>query len=386
MSEVLTGVNGKIIKWARERYNMSCEEAASSIGVDVSKYCNWENGLDFPTYAKLKKISDVFKRPSAIFFFPNPPALPQVKADLRTLPNEVVSMLSKNVIKQIEKAKAYQINLQELYGNDRYSILQKREEFPKNITHLSSYFRALLSISIASQKNISSDKEVFEMYRDKFYMVGIYVFKDSFKDDSVSGLCVNDYHYPIIIINNSMSFSRQNFTLFHELYHLISNTSGADIIRDDYYTYLNKAQTSSERSCDIFANEFLIPSFDFENEIKKCKLNDQRICDLSTLYSVSKEAIMFKLLKMNIISHMEYDSLKETFYGDALRIQSKGTHKSGGNHYYKMLSYLGNNYTKDVFNSFRSGRIDNIRASEMLNSKVDHLHQLENVFYRGTKK
>lgn len=40
---------------------------------------------------------------------------------------------------------------------------------------------------------------------------------------------------PIIMINNSMSFARQNFTLFHELYHLIANTSGAEIIRDDYY-------------------------------------------------------------------------------------------------------------------------------------------------------
>ena len=40
--------------------------------------------------------------------------------------------------------------------------------------------------------------------------------------------------FPVIVINNSMSFERQIFTLFHELYHLISDTSGAEIIRDDY--------------------------------------------------------------------------------------------------------------------------------------------------------
>ena len=90
MAEVLSGVNGSIIKWAREFYNMSPEEAATAIGVDYEKYCNWEKGTDYPTYAKLKKISDVFHKPSAIFFFPEPPTLPPIKGDLRTLPNEVV--------------------------------------------------------------------------------------------------------------------------------------------------------------------------------------------------------------------------------------------------------------------------------------------------------
>ena len=42
MAETLSGVNGKIIQWAREYYNMSYEEAAQRIGVDVDKYKNWE--------------------------------------------------------------------------------------------------------------------------------------------------------------------------------------------------------------------------------------------------------------------------------------------------------------------------------------------------------
>lgn len=48
MAETLSGVNGKIIQWAREYYNMSYEEAAQRIGVDVDKYKNWENGTDYP--------------------------------------------------------------------------------------------------------------------------------------------------------------------------------------------------------------------------------------------------------------------------------------------------------------------------------------------------
>ena len=97
MPETLSGVNGEIIRWAREFYNMSPEEAAKAIGVDISHYINWEAGIEHPTYAKLKRISALFRKPSAVFFFPEPPQLPTIKGDLRTLPDEIVNAFSKNV-------------------------------------------------------------------------------------------------------------------------------------------------------------------------------------------------------------------------------------------------------------------------------------------------
>ena len=115
MVEFLTGVNGEILRWARQRYHMSEEEAAYSIGIDIERYINWEKGIDFPTYAMLKKAGNVFKKPTAIFFFPEPPSLPDIKADLRTLPNSISNTFSKNVIRQFELAQVYQLNLKELY-------------------------------------------------------------------------------------------------------------------------------------------------------------------------------------------------------------------------------------------------------------------------------
>lgn len=61
LAETLSGVNGKIIRWAREFYNMSPDEAAQAIDVDISRYNNWENGTEHPTYAKLKNI-DLFQK------------------------------------------------------------------------------------------------------------------------------------------------------------------------------------------------------------------------------------------------------------------------------------------------------------------------------------
>lgn len=385
MAETLSGVNGRIIRWAREFYNMAPDEAARAIGVDIVRYMNWENGTEYPTYAKLKKISDVFHKPSAVFFFPEPPRLPPLRGDLRTLPDEIVNSFSKNVIIQFEKAKVYQLSLQELYGN-KESIIAQRSNFPKDIDQLCNYFRMKLEFPVSAQKSRRSPKVVFEIFREKFYDLGVYVFKDAFKDNRISGICLNDNRYPVIVINNSMSFSRQIFTLFHELYHLISDTSGAEIIRDDYYYALNDQQTNIERACDTFANAFLVPMDDFKLELKKKPVDENRIEELSTLYSVSKEAIMYKLYKMGIMTSAEYNELKEFFYGDALRNNEKRNGKNGGNPYYTRLSYLGQRYTGDVFKLYFSGKIDSVHASEMLQSKVDHITNLEIAYFRGVNR
>lgn len=385
MAETLSGVNGKIIQWAREYYNMSSEEAAQKIGVDLEKYKDWEAGKDYPTYAKLKKISDVFHKPSALFFFPVPPKIASPKGDLRTLPDAVVNRLSRNVILQLEKAKVYQLSLIELYG-ERDSIFMHRDEFPDSVDALCEFFRKKLEFPVAAQKARKSTKVVFEIYREKFYDIGIYVFKDSFRDNAISGLCVKDNRFPVIVINNSMSFARQIFTLFHELYHLISDTSGAEIIRDDFYSMLAENQSTIEHNCDSFANNFLVPLDDFRQELEKAPVDEKRIEDLAQLYSVSREAIMYKLLTLGKITSSDYSQLKETFYGEAIRSQGKKEGKKGGGNYYSTkLSYLGNQYTGEVFRQYFSGKISGVKAGEMLQSKVDHLPRLESVFFRGVK-
>lgn len=158
---------------------MSEEEAAYSIGIDIDRYINWEKGVDFPTYAMLKKVGNVFKKPTAIFFFPEPPSLPDIKADLRTLPSSISSSFSKYIIRQFELAQVYQLNLKDLYG-DRISLIQRIRTENVNINDLCDEIREELAFPIAAQKARKSDKVVFEIFREKLYEIGVYVFKCDF--------------------------------------------------------------------------------------------------------------------------------------------------------------------------------------------------------------
>ena len=75
MPNYVTGINPKILVWARERAGYSIEEIALKLKrkstIEIS---NWESGKSVPTYAQLEKLAyTYYKRPLAIFFLPSPP-------------------------------------------------------------------------------------------------------------------------------------------------------------------------------------------------------------------------------------------------------------------------------------------------------------------------
>ena len=79
-----------------------------------------------------------------------------------------------------------------------------------------------------------------------------------------------DSEFPIIYINNSMPKTRQIFTLFHELSHLLFKTGGIDKIRDTYVNSLSGDDRRIEIFCDKFAGDFLVPENDFNQQVKRC--------------------------------------------------------------------------------------------------------------------
>src|SRR3546814_17029352 len=68
----------------------------------------------------------------------------------------------------------------------------------------------------------------------------------AFRTDDFSGFCLYDEEFPIIYVNNSSAKTRQIFTYFHELAHLVFHTSGIAKVRDRYIERL--AGDSKERS------------------------------------------------------------------------------------------------------------------------------------------
>jgi len=347
---------------------MSIEDAATIMNVDIVKYSNWENGVNFPTYIELKKISNIFHKPSIFFFFSKPPILPLIKGGLCIFP--YINTIDKNILMKFEEIKSYQMNLYKLYGKEKNPLLSEKI-FSNDINKLCSHLRNIVDFPLTLQKTIKNPKTIFEILREKFYKLGIIVFKDLFKNNDIFGLYINDNKYPIIIINDLLPFTYQNFVLFYGLYCLIANINNIEIKNNNCLYNNQKINVKHFNDC---MSEFFIPSNDFKVEIKQQNIDRNGIEKMALLYSVNEVLIIHKLFRLNVITQSNYNILKDICFKD---ITYKNNLIQKNNDFLTKISYLGKRYVSNIFEQYCCGKIDDNTASEILDIKTNQLSELE---------
>ena len=73
MQKAAAHINKDMLVCARTTVKLSVALAAEKIGVPAEKLTAWENGIEYPTVKQLYTIAKVYKRPFALFYFPQPP-------------------------------------------------------------------------------------------------------------------------------------------------------------------------------------------------------------------------------------------------------------------------------------------------------------------------
>ncbi|MDB9397665.1 ImmA/IrrE family metallo-endopeptidase [Microcystis aeruginosa] len=386
MGEKLTGVNPKIIQWARERARYSLESVAVKFKKDVSVIEKWESGEDFPTYSQLEKLAEIYKRPLALFFFPEPPLEAEEKQEFRTLPDFEIENLAADTIYALRQAKAMQLSLQEINNGINPSTKKIFQDISvsssDDLRILAEQIRNYLNVTLEEQLTWNDQETALKKWRSAVEEAGIFIFKRSFKQREISGFCLIDIEFPIIYINNSTEKSRQIFTIFHELAHILLQTNGITKSDDRYINSLQGENKYIEIFCNKFAAEFLLPNHVFPEIIRETIVNvndnDKIISKISSDYKVSREVVLRKLLDNNFISQKEYTLKVNEWYSEQVGKSQDKNKKSGGDYYANQATYLGENYLKLVFNKYYQGQYDIERVADYLNiKKVAMVEQLE---------
>ncbi|WP_344250545.1 XRE family transcriptional regulator, partial [Isoptericola hypogeus] len=78
-------VKPSVLRWARRTIDLTEVAASRKIGVDEERLAAWESGDESPTIVQLRKASEVYKRPLAVFFLAEPPTDFDTLRDFRRL-------------------------------------------------------------------------------------------------------------------------------------------------------------------------------------------------------------------------------------------------------------------------------------------------------------
>lgn len=354
-------VTPALITWARTRAGLSIDDAKNFGRIE-----EWENGDFSPTYPQLEALAGALKVPIAVFFFPEPPSVPNIAETFRTLPDAEFEQIPSRVRLLLRKAKAFQLNLMELTGgknpSERIITHDLKFDKDKNLIEAVDEVRSYLGVSLETQKSWADDDSALKAWRQALQSVGIYIFKDAFKDEQFSGFCLFDEIFPIIYVNNSSAKTRQIFTLFHELAHLLFETSGIDTVHNEYISKLQGDAKKVEVFCNRFAAEFLLPEREFAEAMKDQKATESAAEMLAARYHVSREFIFRRFLDRNWIDKAAYTEA-------AARWSQQRVGGKGGDYYWTKLSYLGRDYVSLALTEFRRSRISESQLAEYLDTK-----------------
>ena len=380
MAEYIQGINPDIVRWARERSGYTLHEIAESFKKDIATISNWESGAAALTYVQLEKLADKYKRPVAMFFFPEPPQEPDFVGQLALRSSEI-EQLAPSIRILLRQARARQLSLMELNmgANPAETKIFRdlHSQLDASATELAQQARAYLDISVETQASWRS-AEALENWREQVEEKGIFVFKDAFRDASVDGFCLVHEQFPVIYLNNSRSSVRQIFSLFHELAHLLLGENG--ITRG-----INPVGEQIEVFCNQFAAEFLVPSGDLETRFGDSLYDDAAIEELAGYYKVSRPVILLKLVNRGSLTQDDYRQKIARWteeYESCLEGRGGGESSGGGNYYNTHAVYLGYRFMELAFSRYYQGHCSMEELADHLNIKAKNLHGLEDCLLR----
>ena len=133
----------------------------------------------------------------------------------------------------------------------------------------------------------------------------IHLIYKPFGSDSFSGISLKKDGEKFLLVNSSKTQGHQNFTIAHELYHLLY-----DKTYDRYVCYpgqFDYNEKGIERKAEIFAINFLLPDEGVLHYLKENNANIknpplEKIALLEAIFKVSHRATLIKLLEMKIIT------------------------------------------------------------------------------------
>lgn len=369
-----------MLAWARKRSGQTIEQVAAAMGKDASVVSSWEAGEAAPTYVQLEKLAYVvFRRPLALFFFPVPPDEPEPQQSFRTLPDFEIDELSAETRFKIRQARAMQLSFVELAAGKSPAARQLTRDLPivgkPKPAALAAAIREYLGINISTQKSWKSNDEALRSWRAAVESAGVFVFKDSFKQKDISGFSLFDEEFPVIYINNGTAKTRQMFTLFHEIGHLLTHTGGVTKRDDSYIKLLHGHSRDVETFCNQLAADVLVPESAFLAE--DLSHSDDNVARLARRYRVSREVILRHLLDRGIVSEQYYREKARQWASDYFEKSEDDESESRGNYYATQAAYLSDTFARLAFRSYYQGSISLEELARHLNLKMSSISGLE---------
>jgi Zn-dependent peptidase ImmA (M78 family) len=315
-------ITGSVLKWSRETAKLSIDDVARTFKKEPNVINAWENETEFPTIKQAEKMSNMYKRPLAVFFLPVPPKDFDTLKDFRGL-NEQKDY-SRALTFYIRELQQKQEWLREQLESDREDELEFIGNFNVNskVSDIANNIKDVIGFNSSSEFD-NPLKSIIDLVEKKRIFVSLSSNVNShllIDINEVRGFALFNKLAPFIFINTADSKNGQLFTLMHELAHLWLSSSGVSNL--EFREIINTNYDPLELLCNEVAAEILMPISLLSEMFKNKNITIDNITEVAKIIKVSSYALavrLFKLKKMNYDTFIQAKTIFEKRYIDFLK-------------------------------------------------------------------
>ena len=376
-------IHPDILRQCREQIGLDIEEVQRKISIKTLDKI--EGGEVKPTFNQLANLANLYQVPQWVFLRDKLPIRYQFSASIHAFRQFSDSCSAFNDYK-VRSVTANVVRFRELILEFRKDMgepvpLLSLPSWNSNILNLARSVRNWLGCRETTHHDFQGWKKLIE---DKYifvFMTSKYSSWSKVDPSLFRGISIYEDTMPIVVINDSDAHKAQSFTLFHELGHLLQKQS----VFDPGET-IN--QSESEKWCDQFAGEVLMPRTIFLREATEPLTGDKheqlyQLEKIAKKFFVSKYACIVRMKHLNTIDQRSYyrivSWLKEE-YEQIKQAQRDKTTQISRNIAKETLNQYGGIYSRAVIQAYREQEIGLHKLCKLLSiKKAATALQLENM-------
>ena len=381
-------ITPEVLKWARETAKMSETDAAAKVSVKSEKITEWESGESQPTVNQAIKLAKSYQRPFAVLFLPEPPTDFQPLQDFRKSGSKELSTAVTFIIREIQKKQSWisQLNQENEESTipfvGRFSLRDDPKIVAKDILRT-------LSINPTNY----GETHPLKKWIDQAEQNGIFISRTSFihtrlklDKEELQGFAIADPYAPFVFINSADWGAPQLFTLVHELAHIwIAQTGISNNVDIEVKGKLHPV----ELYCNEVAANALIPEEVFDRISPDSFLTSRQVFRIAKMLGVSSFSLIYRALNLKTINLEQYRGLKrqatiefkEFLAREKIKKAKQKKNPGGPSPYLLKLNRNSRLFTQIVLDGFNGGRIEPNLASNLLSTKSNKFHKLEERIY-----
>lgn len=374
-------VNPRVLKWARELFKLDLTKASKLSKISEEDIKQLESGEKKPNLKELNALAKAYNSSLATLLLYEPPIEKPLPKDRRTVNSELQGIFDPKTIFAVRKARALLYSFIELKEELGLPITKfsNKASLSDNPSELAQYFRKEWKLD--EIREFQNNNLALEGYIEKIENLGIAIFQLPLTKDNLRGFSIVDENLPIVVIKRGNELpTAKNFTLFHEIGHILLNEGGiCDII-------ISSEQQQIEKWCNAFAAEILVPSKDLLNNpiVKRYISTGQKewskndLIDIGNSFYVGPLLILRRLYYHNMITKEFYEEKHKAWnkpsFGRAKEPEGRNVPK-------EIIKERGKSYISLAFNAFEQNKINLKELSDYLGAKLSYIPKIRQLIY-----